>query len=234
MNKNRLEAAYKMIVEELVAEAGTVEAQANFEGSDKRAARALMEMCISYEEIQKDMAKILSVSFPVHTSLTSYIPPLNVQGPIRVISLCPHHLLPVIYEAFVGYLPKGTQVLGLSKLARVCVTLAKRPILQEQLANDIADALFCFEAKAIKAITVTDNRICSTITTEIGEVPIFTSKGSAVQLIGSHQCMLCRGVRQNALTTTTALKGDLRQEGMEQKFLHQVDIIRQSRMSNLG
>jgi len=231
MNKNRLEAAYKMIVEELIAEAGTKEAQANFDGSDKRAARALMEMCRPYEELQTEVADILNVVFPVHTTSSNYIPPLNVQGPIRVISLCPHHLLPVIYEAFVAYLPEGTQVLGLSKLARLCVTLAKRPVLQEQLANDIAEALFSFKKQFVKSITVTDNS--PHIETEVVST-VFSSKGSAVQLIGSHQCMLCRGVKQNALTTTTALKGDLRQEGMEQKFLHQVDIIRQSRMSNLG
>jgi GTP cyclohydrolase I len=136
----------------------------------------------------QDLPSILSTGFPMEKTASD--PGLITQGPIRLNSLCPHHLLPVIYEAYVSYLPQhGGTVLGLSKLARLSIELARRPVLQEQLTNDIADVLFAAED------------------TSANPLPRIHSQGSAVQLVGKHTCMSCRGVLSDALTLTTSLRG---------------------------
>src|SRR5579862_6996716 len=53
-------------------------------------------------------------------------------------SMCEHHLLPFTGVAHVGYLPNG-KVAGLSKLARVVESLSRRPQIQEQMTEQVAD-----------------------------------------------------------------------------------------------
>ena len=118
------------------------------------------------------------------------------QGSIAARGLCPHHLLPVYYEVFVAYKPDvGGHVLGLSKLARVVQELAARPVLQEQLTADIAD-VFCRPG----------NRPTGSLF-----LPGIKSDGSAVQMVGQHTCMSCRGVKSQAATLTTVLRGSFAQ-----------------------
>src|SRR6266487_4330991 len=57
---------------------------------------------------------------------------------IELYSLCEHHLLPFIGRAHVAYLPSG-KVIGLSKLARVVEDLSRRPQVQEQMTEELAD-----------------------------------------------------------------------------------------------
>lgn len=56
-------------------------------------------------------------------------------------SFCSHHWLPFIGKLNVSYKPKG-KVIGLSKLVRIARTLAKKPQIQEDLTDAIADLLF--------------------------------------------------------------------------------------------
>ena len=56
-------------------------------------------------------------------------------------TMCEHHLLPFFGKAHIAYLPDGGRLTGLSKLARVVDTLARRPQLQERLTGQIADAM---------------------------------------------------------------------------------------------
>ncbi|UCH72099.1 MAG: GTP cyclohydrolase I FolE [Thermoplasmatales archaeon] len=60
---------------------------------------------------------------------------------IPLYSVCEHHLLPFIGKAHVAYIPDGSRVTGLSKLARVVEVFSKRLQVQEKLTTEIADTL---------------------------------------------------------------------------------------------
>lgn len=97
-------------------------------------------------------------------------------------SVCEHHLLPFMGRAHIGYLPNG-KVVGLSKLARVVESLARRPQVQERLTEEIAKLL----------------------------VDELDAKGVAVVVEATHTCMTIRGVRKpGSLCTTSAMKGIFR------------------------
>ncbi|MBQ3005478.1 MAG: GTP cyclohydrolase I FolE, partial [Clostridia bacterium] len=52
---------------------------------------------------------------------------------IPLYSMCEHHLIPFMGVAHIAYIPKDGKVIGLSKLARIVTSFAKRPQLQERL-----------------------------------------------------------------------------------------------------
>jgi GTP cyclohydrolase I len=98
---------------------------------------------------------------------------------IRMVSFCEHHLLPVVGQAHVAYIPNG-KVIGLSKIPRVLDVLAKRPQMQERLTEELADLLM----KELDA------------------------KGVAVVIEGSHSCMTIRGVdKPDSSFVTSAMRG---------------------------
>ena len=98
---------------------------------------------------------------------------------IPFYSVCEHHLLPFIGSAHVAYLPKG-KVLGVSKLARIVDTFARRLQSQERLTYQIAD----FIMNSLKP------------------------QGVAVVLEASHSCMTIRGIKKpGSVMVTSALRG---------------------------
>lgn len=106
---------------------------------------------------------------------------LVAVGPMRVWSLCEHHLLPFYADVTIGYLPDGL-VLGLSKFARIAHHAAGRLQLQERLVAQIAD------------------QVSSTT----------RSPDVAVVARGRHLCMEMRGVKTPAITTTSVMRGRFR------------------------
>lgn len=99
---------------------------------------------------------------------------------IEVKSLCSHHCLPFIGVATISYIP-DKKVIGLSKLARIAEWFARRPQIQEELTQQIADYI----QDALQPL------------------------GVAVYIEANHTCMSVRGVNGplNSLMKTTALKG---------------------------
>ena len=94
-------------------------------------------------------------------------------------SMCEHHLLPFMGKAHIGYMPDG-RVVGLSKLARVVETVARRPQVQERMTETIADLL----------------------------LDELQAKGVAVVIEATHTCMTVRGIRKpGSLCVTSAMKG---------------------------
>ena len=102
---------------------------------------------------------------------------------IHVASLCEHHLAPFVGRCHIAYIPKGGRILGLSKLARLAETFARRLQVQERLTSEIADTLYD------------------------GLKPV----GVMVVIEAEHTCMSLRGVKKTgALTITSALRGGFR------------------------
>jgi len=102
-----------------------------------------------------------------------------IVGPIKVTSMCAHHMLPVTGEAWVGYIPDG-KVCGLSKLARVVHYYAQQLTVQERVTQLVATVLE-EELKPLGVMVVID---------------------------AEHGCMTLRGVMEpNARTTTSAARG---------------------------
>ena len=98
---------------------------------------------------------------------------------IELFSLCEHHMLPFIGKAHVAYIPKG-EITGLSKVARVVETYARRLQAQERLTEQIRDCL----QESLNPL------------------------GVAVVIEAMHTCMSMRGVQKsNAITTTSAFSG---------------------------
>jgi GTP cyclohydrolase I len=111
-------------------------------------------------------------------------------GPVQVWSMCPHHFLPVHMRVWISYVP-NKKVLGLSKLARLAELISKRPALQEDTTAEIVKAL------------------------QKGLQP----KGSACVIKGRHLCMEMRGVKKEAVTTTTSLSGVFFKPEVRAEFL---------------
>ena len=93
---------------------------------------------------------------------------LMIVGPITVRSACSHHLCPVIGQIWVGVLPnEHTNVIGLSKYARLAEWVMGRPQIQEEAVVQLADL--------IQEKTQPD--------------------GLAIVMEASHYCMAWRGVK---------------------------------------
>jgi len=98
---------------------------------------------------------------------------------IELYSLCEHHMLPFIGKAHVAYIPNG-KITGLSKIARVVETFARRLQVQERLTVQIRN---CIDES-------------------------LHPLGVAVVIEAQHTCMSMRGVQKsNAITTTSAFSG---------------------------
>ena len=98
---------------------------------------------------------------------------------IEFYSTCEHHMLPIIGRAHVAYIPDG-KVVGLSKIPRIVNVFARRLQIQEQMTEQIADAI----SQSINP------------------------KGVAVVLHARHMCMEMRGVQKiNSTTVSSALRG---------------------------
>jgi len=93
---------------------------------------------------------------------------LMIVGPITVRSACSHHFCPVIGKIWIGVMPnEHTNVIGLSKYARLAEWIMGRPQIQEEAVVQLADL--------IQQKTQPD--------------------GLAIVMEASHYCMAWRGVK---------------------------------------
>ncbi|MDP5021607.1 MAG: GTP cyclohydrolase I [Burkholderiaceae bacterium] len=67
---------------------------------------------------------------------------LMIVGPIKVRSACSHHFCPVIGEVYIGVMPnEHTNVIGLSKYARLAEWIMGRPQIQDEAVVQLADLI---------------------------------------------------------------------------------------------
>ena len=104
---------------------------------------------------------------------------------ISIASLCEHHLAPFVGKCHIAYIPKNGNILGVSKLARLAETFARRLQLQERLTSEIANTLF----------------------------DQLQPLGVMVVIEAEHTCMTLRGVKKpGATTVTSAVLGGFRKD----------------------
>ncbi len=104
---------------------------------------------------------------------------------IHFASLCEHHLAPFVGRCHIAYIPRDGRIVGLSKLARLVETFARRLQVQERLTSEVADTLFD------------------------GLKPL----GVMVVMEAEHTCMTVRGVKKpGAVTITSAIRGGFRKD----------------------
>jgi len=105
---------------------------------------------------------------------------------IEMYSLCEHHLLPFFGKVHVAYIPDGS-IIGLSKMARLVETYARRFQVQERLTDQVAQALW----------------------------DLVAPEGVGVVVEAHHLCMMMRGVqKQNSKTITSAMRGSFLDDQM--------------------
>ncbi len=103
---------------------------------------------------------------------------------IRFESHCEHHIAPIVGKVHIGYLP-DRKVVGISKLARVVETFARRLQVQEAMTAQIANCIH----------------------------DVLKPKGVGVVVEGTHQCMTTRGVRKHGVSMVTSqLLGQFRSD----------------------
>ncbi|PIR48291.1 GTP cyclohydrolase I FolE [Candidatus Peregrinibacteria bacterium CG10_big_fil_rev_8_21_14_0_10_55_24] len=115
-----------------------------------------------------------------------------IMKDIECYSLCEHHLLPFVGKVHVGYIPQK-HVIGLSKIPRIVDVFARRLQIQEQLGQQICDAL----------------------------QEILKPKGVGVVIEASHFCMMMRGVeKQHSIAVTSHMRGLFKRDARtRQEFL---------------
>jgi GTP cyclohydrolase I len=149
----------------------------------ERLAKAMQYLTQGY---QSD-AKAIINSAKFHEPISEMI----VVKDIEIYSMCEHHMLPFFGKAHVAYIPNGW-ITGLSKIARVVDTYARRLQVQERLTVEI-----------MNAIRETLNPL-----------------GVAVVIEAKHLCMMMRGVqKQNSVTTTSAFDGEFQKNSTRSEFL---------------
>ena len=151
----------------------------------KRVVKAFSEHFAGYKE---NPAEILSKTFKEVQGYDDIV----VLKKIDFESHCEHHMLPIIGNASIGYLPNKS-IVGISKLARIVNTFAKRLQTQEIMTSQIINAIH----------------------TNLNPI------GVGVVIEADHHCMKTRGVhKKNSMMVTSQFKGSfLTDEKLRNRFL---------------
>ncbi len=119
---------------------------------------------------------------------------LMIVGPIKVRSACSHHLCPILGKVWIGVLPSpSSDLIGLSKYARVCDWIMSRPQIQEEAVIMLANEL----------------------------ERLINPDGLAVVIEASHFCMHWRGVKDDgSLMKNSVMRGAfLKDVALRREFL---------------
>ncbi|MCS3809469.1 GTP cyclohydrolase I FolE [Xanthomonas sp. 4461] len=122
---------------------------------------------------------------------------LIVLRDISYESHCEHHMAPIIGKVHVGYLPRG-KVVGISKLARVVESYARRFQVQEKMTAQIAQ---CIQ-------------------------DVLQPRGVGVVVEGAHECMTTRGIHKRGVSMVTSkMLGSFREDARTRaEFLQFIEV----------
>lgn len=149
-----------------------------------RVARAYQEFFSGYKQNPEDLVKVFDGEI--------YDEMVLLKG-CEFTSFCEHHMLPFSGIAHIAYIPEGSKIIGLSKLARLLDIYSKRFQVQERLTSQVTQALD----------------------------KLLSPKGSACVIEATHSCLSCRGARkQNATMVTSSLTGAFRRPEVRAEFFH--------------
>lgn len=168
MDKQKIERAVRDIIEAI----GEDPDREGLKDTPKRIAKMYEEI---FAGLKEDPGKHLEIYFQdeKHEEMV-------LVKDIPFYSTCEHHFAPFFGKAHVGYLPKGGKLTGLSKLARVVETVARRPQLQERLTATIAETM----------------------------MEKLEPHGVIVVVEAEHMCMTMRGIKKpGSKTVTSAVRG---------------------------
>ena len=119
---------------------------------------------------------------------------LMIVGPVKVRSACSHHMCPIIGRVWIGVLPnEHSNLIGLSKYARICDWIMSRPQIQEEAVTMLADVL--------------QERV--------------QPDGLAIVMEADHFCMHWRGVKDDeSMMTNSVMRGAfLKDTNLRREFL---------------
>jgi len=119
---------------------------------------------------------------------------LMIVGPIKVRSACSHHLCPILGKVWIGVLPNEfSNLIGLSKYARICDWIMSRPQIQEE------------------AVTMLANELQDRVKPD----------GLAIVMEADHFCMHWRGVKddESAMTNSVMRGAFLKDANLRREFL---------------
>jgi GTP cyclohydrolase I len=119
---------------------------------------------------------------------------LMIVGPITVRSACSHHLCPILGKVWIGLLPnEHSNLIGLSKYARICDWIMSRPQIQEE------------------AVTMLANELQARVRPD----------GLAIVMEADHFCMHWRGVKDNesAMVNSVMRGAFLKDANLRREFL---------------
>jgi GTP cyclohydrolase IA len=167
-------------------------------GTPDRVARAYEEWFAGYHD---DPDELLQRTFEEVAGYDEMVLMRN----IHFVSHCEHHMAPIIGRVHIGYLPNN-RVVGISKLARLVQSYAKRLQIQERMTAEIANNL---------------DRVLA-------------PQGVAVVVEGTHACMTSRGVHQSQATLVTSRMLGVFRDRPEtrQEFLSAIDLRANDRSGN--
>jgi len=177
-------------VRTLLRWAGDDPAREGLLDTPKRVAKAYQDWFSGYGE---DPADYLKRTFEEVEGYDEMI----ILRDIEFESHCEHHMAPIIGKAHVGYLPDG-KVVGISKLARVVETYARRLQVQEKMTAQIAQVI----------------------------QEVLQPRGVGVVIEGAHECMTTRGVHKRGVSMVTSkMLGSFREDARTRaEFLQFIDV----------
>ena len=176
VDKEKVETAVKMLLEAIGEDPG----REGLLETPQRVARMCEEL---FSGLEKEPEEYLARQFAAQDC------EIITEKDIEFHSICEHHLLPFSGKVHIAYIPDGN-VAGLSKLPRTVEIYARRPQIQEQMTNQIADAIERY----------------------------LTPKGVMVMIEAEHTCMTMRGVKKpGTKAITMAARGEFKDNFERQK-----------------